>query len=105
MGKLEVVSPLGGEIIKQRTISPRLNNLEGKTICEVWNGMYKGDHLFPAFRELMKKKYPGVKVISYTEFPLFYAGDTPKDHNESAQRIAALAKEKGGDALISGNGA
>ncbi len=105
MKKMEVISPVGGGTIKQKTIAPRLDNFEGKTVCETWNGVFKGDYTFPIFRELLKKKYPGVKVIPYTEFPFFYGGDTPAYQKELAKQKAALAKEKGCDALISGTGA
>jgi len=38
MEKIEVVSPVGMEIIERKTIAPRLTNLEGKTVGEIWNG-------------------------------------------------------------------
>lgn len=105
MEKMEVVSPVGGAIVEQETAARRLDALDGKTIGETWNGVFKGDYTFPIIREMLKKKYPGVKVIPYTEFPFFYGADNPTDQKELARRIAALAREKGCDALISGNGA
>lgn len=105
MEKIDVVSPVGGEVIEQDTIAPRLTNLDDKTVCETWNGEFKGDYTFPAFRELLKKKYPSVKVIPYSEFPFSLSGNTPTRQKELAKQIAALAREKGCDALISGNGA
>lgn len=105
MEKVQVVSPLGGEVIKQNTIAPRLTNLDGITVCEIWNGGFKGDYTFPVLRELLKKKYPGIKVVPYTEFPFDRGADTSAHLNEHAKQIATLAKEKGCDALISGNGA
>ncbi|MBI4192533.1 MAG: hypothetical protein HY525_18600 [Betaproteobacteria bacterium] len=102
--KLEVVSPVGGEVVKQNTVAPRLADLDGKTICETWTGLFKGDATFPVLRELLKQKYPGAKVIPYSEFPVCWA-DTPASQKALAKKIAALAKEKGCDALISGNGA
>lgn len=105
MEQFEVLSPAGGETIKRKTVARSLDGFEGKTICEVWNGVYKGNDTFPALRELLKQKYPGVKVIPYTEFPSNYGGETLTEQRAAAQRIALMAKEKGGDALISGNGA
>ncbi|HEV8518591.1 MAG TPA: hypothetical protein VGQ54_08450 [Burkholderiales bacterium] len=101
----EVLSPAGSEIIKRKSIAPRLDNFDGKTVGEVWNGVYKGNDSFPALREQLKQRYPGLKVIPYTEFPFRYGGDTLTQQKEFARHIAALAKEKGCDALISGNGA
>lgn len=105
MEKIEVVSPVGGEIIRQTTIAPRLHDLAGKTVCETWNGLFKGDFTFPIIRKLLQKKCPDVKVIPYTEFPFLHGGDNPTYQAEVAKKIAVLAKEKGCDALISGNGA
>lgn len=102
---MQVLSPIGGAVVKERPAAPRLGDLSGKTVCELWNGQYKGDHVFPILRELIGRRYPDAKVIPYTEFPLFYAGDTPKLHAEFARQLAALAKEKGCDAVITGNGA
>ena len=92
MDKIEVVSPVGGEAVKQRGISPRLPDLNGKTVGEIWNGVFRGEHTFPFIRAMLQERFPGIKIIPYTDFPY-------------AKQIAALAKEKGCDAIISGNGA
>jgi hypothetical protein len=105
MERIEVVSPVGGEFIRQTTIAPRLHDLAGKTVCETWNGLFKGDFTFPVIRKLLQEKCPEVKVIPYTEFPFLHGGDNPTYQAELAKKIAVLAKEKGCDALISGNGA
>lgn len=105
MEKIEVISPVGGEVVRQTTVAPRLADLAGKTVCEMWNGLFKGNFTFPVIRELLQEKYPGVKVIPYTEFPFAHGGDNPTHQAELARKMAALAKEKGCDAVISGNGA
>lgn len=101
----KVISPIGGETVQKETIAPRLDTLDGKTICETWNEYFKGDYTFPVCRELLKERYPGVKIIPYTEFPASLIEGTPIDQRKIAKEIAALAKKKGCDALISGNGA
>ena len=105
MEKIEVLCPVGGVTGRQDSIAPRLDNLDGKTIGEAWNGVFKGDYTFPILRALLKEKYPGVKIVPYTEFPYFHGADDPAKQRELAKQIAAIAKEKGCDALISGNGA
>lgn len=104
MQHYEVISPIGSESVDKQTIAPRLDNLNGKTICETWNRDFKGDIMFPIYRELLKERYPGVKVIPYTEFPFSTLSGTPQFQREVSQQIAAQAKEKGCDAIISGNG-
>ncbi len=104
MERFEVISPVGGSFVDWKNIAPRLHTLQGKTIGETWNEDFKGDFMFPVYRELLKERYPGVKVVPYTEFPSSTLRGTPEYQRELARRIAAMAKEKGCDALISGNG-
>ena len=54
MESFDVVSPVGEETVKPKSVAAPLDSLEGKTICEVWNGVYKGNETFPALRELLK---------------------------------------------------
>lgn len=105
MERMAVIGPAGVEIIEHKSVAPRLNDLSGKTVGEIWNGVFKGDVTFPIIRELLRKKFPDTKVIPYTEFPFFPGDDRPHAQQEVARHIAALAKEKGCDAVISGNGA
>jgi hypothetical protein len=105
MEKIEVVSPAGIEVVKRRGASPRVADLNGKTVCEVWNGVFKGDQTFPVIRKLLAQKYPSIKIIPYTEFPHMPGGDNPREQRERARLVARLATEKGAHALISGNGA
>jgi hypothetical protein len=105
MSKIEVVSPAGLEVVKRSGSARRLDSLDGKTIGEVWNGVFKGDFTFPIVRKLLEQKYPRLRIIPYTEFPHTPGSDNPTQQRERARRIAAMAKEKGCDAVISGNGA
>ena len=105
MEKLEVVSPLGFEAVRQAGAARRIDSLNDKTVGEFRNGVFKGDVTFPVIRELLKQRYPGLKVIPYTEFPHAPGSDHAGSQRDRARRMAALAKEKGCDAVISGMGA
>jgi len=105
MSRIKVVSPLGFDVVKDSGSAKRIDTLDGKTVGEVWNGVFKGDFTFPIIRKCLQAKYPRVKIIPYTEFPHTPGSDNPAQQRERAQQIAALAKEKGCDAVISGNGA
>ncbi len=105
MDKIEAVSPVGRAIGRQDSTAPRLDNLDGKTIGEAWNGVFKGDYTFPIIRTLLRERFPSIKIIPYTEFPYFHGADDPAKQKELAKQIAAIAKEKHCDAIISGNGA
>jgi hypothetical protein len=57
MEKMQVVSPAGVSALKIVGANPRINDLNGKTVCEVWNGVFKGDVTFPIIRKLLKEKF------------------------------------------------
>ena len=105
MEKLAVVSPLGLPVVKAGGSAPRLDTLAGKTIGEVWNGVFKGNITFPVVRKLLQQKYPDLKIIPYTEFPHAPHSDNPARQKELANEVIAIAQRHGCDALITGNGA
>ena len=99
--KLRVVSPIGKPISVGKPIAPRVPDLRGKTVGEVWNGMFRGDVMFPTIRQLLEKQYPGIKFIPYTEFPII----TPAGNiDQICQSIKETILRKGCDAVISGVG-
>ena len=103
--KVPVVSPAGIDSVKRTAAARRLDDLQGKTVCEVWNGVFKGDITFPVIRRLLQERYPGLKIVRYTEFPHARGSDDPAHQREHARRVAAFAREAGCSAIISGNGA
>ena len=105
METITVLSPGGLQAIERRGPAPRLDSLPGKTIGEIWNGVFKGDVTFPIIRAQLEARFPGVRIVPYTEFPHAPGTDNPARQRALAQEIAALAKQKGCDAVISGNGA
>lgn len=94
--KLEVFNP-AGVIETTHLHAPRLDTLAGKTIGELWNGLFRGESTFPLIRESLKKQFPDIRIIPYTEFPI---GTSEIDRDETAN----LVKQKGCQAVIVGNG-
>ena len=105
MEKLQVVSPAGLEAVKVTGVARRLDDLNGKTVGEVWNGVFKGDLTFPVIRRLLKARYPGVKIVPYTEFHHLPGSDVPAQQRELERQIVVTAQQKGCHALLFGNGA
>ena len=99
-----VISPEGLPLAASNALSPHIDSLEGKTIGEVYNNHFKGELMFQTYRQLFKEKFPGVKVVPFTEFPRVFVGGDPVSQKRTAREIAALAKERGCDAIITGNG-
>ena len=99
-----VISPEGLPLGATSNIARHLDTLDGKTIGEVYNNHFKGELMFRTYRRLFTDRYPGVKVIPYDEMPIVYVGGDPATQKQVAKQVAALAKERGADALITGNG-
>jgi len=102
----EAVSPLGEPVVQRIAMAPRLDTLEGKTIGEIWNGGFRGDESFPVIERMLKERYPTVKLIPYTEFSLVtIASLHPEKKEKTLEILRAELREKGCDAVITGNGA
>jgi len=90
-------------------MAPRLDTLAGRTVCMVWNHAFQADVTLPAIEEALKQKYPGVKVIPYTEVDAAVrraaGGEDPAgDPAAEGAALRAVLKEKRVDAMVSGNG-
>ena len=95
---LEVLNPTGAT---ERTSlhAPRLDTLEGKTICELSNDSWQAHRTFPLVRELLSKRFPTLKIVPCTELPFGRGGFEGIDTDEAADFIA----EKGYQGVIIGN--
>lgn len=92
---LELFNPCGALEAPERH-APRLDTLAGKTICELSNASWEPDRTFAAIREQLQKQFPDARIVPYTEFPI---GNNQIDTDE----VAELVKQKGCQAVISGN--
>jgi len=73
--------------------APRLDTLNGKTICELSNGDWEANRILPYIRALLQRKFPDIKIIPYTEFP------TGREQIDSVG-IGELVQRKGCDGAI-----
>ena len=96
----EVVWPRGRSTGSVKPLAPRLPDLRGKTICELWDGVFRGDEVYPMLEEMISKRYPGVNFVSWSEFPR--DGDHGFPDWESNPGLLA---EKGCDGVITATGA
>ena len=97
----QVVWPLGKSHWDKRDLNPGLADLNGKTIAEVWDRVFRGEEIFPAIRAALKQKYPRVRFVEYDTF-----GD-PQGINQKQvlADLPALLHKHNVDAVISGVGA
>ncbi|MFC1934373.1 hypothetical protein ACFLWC_06880 [Chloroflexota bacterium] len=100
----QVLSPVGQSILEVVPPTGRPLDLGGKTVCEITNGAYKSLMTFPIIRELLQKRYPDLRVVPYTEFPLQLGTGNTADLLQQTATATALMVENGCDAVITGNG-
>lgn len=74
----------------------RLDSLRGKTIGELWNGLWRGYDTFPLIRNKLRCAYPDLKIIPYTEFPIGIA-------QIDSDKTADLVVREGCQGVIIGN--
>lgn len=99
-GYYEVLWPRSPRQQKVRALANRPDTLNGKTIAQVWDYLFKGDQIFALLEEGLKNRYPDVKFISWKEF----GSSAGKDEREVVAALPKRFKELGVDAVISGMG-
>ena len=95
-----VLWPLGKSTSKPRPLARRLPDLKGKTICELYNQLFKGDVLFSETKKIFEKKFPGIKFVDHTNF-----GDIHGQHEtDVVKALPEMLSKHGCDAVISAVG-
>ncbi|MFC1987982.1 hypothetical protein ACFLVH_05520 [Chloroflexota bacterium] len=99
--KIEVVWPLAKLTHPQQHLAPRLDTLEEKTICALFNGaVFRFDETWPLIKQALSRKYHDIKFVGWEEFGIF-------QRNEELALLEALPdklRQYGCDAVISGRG-
>ncbi|AOT71324.1 hypothetical protein [Geosporobacter ferrireducens] len=101
----EVVWPSGKSGVKKGLLAPRLEDLEGKTICELSHDSYRGDDIFPVLRESLRKRYKNIKFVEYDTFGNFR---DPRKYGAELEKLPGLRDlmlSHNCDAVIAGMGA
>jgi hypothetical protein len=97
-----VLWPLSRRLAKHTPKAPRVPDLNGKTIVELWDVIFRGETIYPLVREHIRKRFPRVKFIEYSEFGNFYGA---REEHDIATRLPEMVKAVGADAAIVGIGA
>ena len=99
-GHYEALWPRSPRQAKVKALAPRLATLEGKTVAQVWDQVFRGDEVFEFLEQGLKERFPGVRFVSWREF-----GNTHgSDEREVVAGLPRRVKEMGIDAVISGMG-
>jgi hypothetical protein len=99
-GRYQVVWPRGKKLVDRAAPAPRLDSLNGKTVAELWDFVFRGEEIFPLIESELSTRFEGVRFLSPDRF-----GNTHS--TEEREVLAALPDrlhELGVDAVISGMG-
>ena len=99
-GHYEVLWPRGPRRTKRKQLSRRLDTLNGKTIAQLWDYIFSGDKVFAALEVGIRRRYPDVRFVHWSEFGNTHGADERKILAGLPQRL----KELKVDAVISGMG-
>ena len=97
----QVVWPSGRLASEPVAPSRPVSELHGKTVCELWNGLFKGDEMFPLIREKLTARYPNMRFVDYSKFGNIHG----QNENEVIANLPARLRENQCDLVVSGVGA
>ena len=95
-----VLWPRGEKTVEVMTLAPRLDDLNGKTVCQLWDYLFRGDEIFPMLEDALRERYPDIKFVRYDEFGSTHGGD----ERDVMAALPDKLKQLGADAVISGMG-
>ena len=99
-GYYEVLWPRSPRQQKVRALARRPDTLNGKTVAQVWDYLFKGDQIFTLLEEGLKKRFPRVKFVSWKEF----GSSAGRDERAVVAGLPQRFKELGIEAAITGMG-
>jgi hypothetical protein len=97
----ETVWPLGRKAYRDTASQPRVPDLSGKVVAELWDYLFRGEDIFPILREELAARYPGIRFVTYDVFGNVH-GPRQRD---LVGRVPELLKEHEVDCVISAIGA
>jgi len=96
----EALWPRSPRQVGVKPLARRLDTLNGKTVAQLWDYVFRGDEVFALLEEGLKTRYPGVKFVSFKEFGNTHGSDEREVLNSLSRKFKAL----GVDAVVSGMG-
>ena len=97
----EVVWPSGKCVSEQVDLASPVLDLNGKTVCEIWDGVFKGDQMYPIINEALRSKYPDIRIIDCATM----GNSHGTNEREYVADLPNLLREFSADAVISAVGA
>jgi hypothetical protein len=99
-GQYAVVWPRSDRQLQIKPLAKRLDTLNGKTVVQLWDYLFRGDEIFAMLEEDLSARYPGVRFVSWKDFGSTHG----QDEREILASFTKRFPEIGADAVISGMG-
>lgn len=96
----EALWPRSARQLQLKPLAKRLETLEGKTVAQVWDYVFRGDEVFALLEEGLKARFPTIRFVSWREFGSTHGGE----EHEVVASLPRRFKELGVDAVVSGMG-
>ena len=93
--------PLSRKAVKLAPAAARLPDLNGKTVCELWDVLFRGETIYPQVRDYIKARFPAVNFVGHEEFGNFHSPRERQVHDALPENLRKHAC----DAAIVGIGA
>ena len=102
-----VVWPRGARTVQATDVAPRLSTLEGKTIGQLWDDLFRGDEIFPILEEELARRFPGIRFVRYDAFGSTHGRDEQQpcddDHRPWHRLEVGDAEEIDGEVVADGD--
>jgi hypothetical protein len=98
-GMYEVVWPCGKRAAEEIACAERLKTLDGKTIGELSNQIFRSNEIFPIIERELVKRYAGIRFVTYDVFGTGHGKEA-----EVVAKLPGMLRESRCDAVISGVG-
>ena len=96
----DVVWPRAARQMEIAPVAPRLDTLEGKTVAQLWDYLFRGNEVFDHLEAGLKERYPSIKFVSWEDFGSTHGADERQILSDLPRKMETL----GVDAVISGMG-
>jgi hypothetical protein len=83
--------------VKGKRLAARPASLDGKTVAQLWDYLFRGDEAFAILEEGLRERFPGIRFVSWRELGNTHGSDERAVIAALPQRL----KELKVDAVIS----
>jgi hypothetical protein len=95
-GFFEAYWPRGARRVVAKRLAPRLRSLDGKCIAFLWDYLFRGDRIFDALEEALRRRFAGMRFIGWREIGNIHGDDERRMVAALPARLQAL----GVDAVV-----